>query len=63
MGFFVDLQFNTTTESSLYADRGWPFGEDAILEFTSLMSIVHRNGTNVYPYDECSGEQCLGKII
>ena len=58
MVLFVDVQYNTSRSS-----RGWPFGNQGVLEFTSLVSVIHRNGTNVFPYEECHGEQCLRKNI
>ena len=58
MVLFVDVQYNTT-----WSGRGWPFGNQGVMEFTSLVSIIHRNGTNVFPYEECHGEQCLRKTI
>ena len=58
MVLFVDVQYNTT-----WSGRGWPFGNQGVLEFTTLVSVIHRNGTNVFPYEECHGEQCLRKKI
>ena len=45
------------------AGRGWPLGEEGVLEFTTTVSIIHRNGTDVFPYEECHGADCLGSIV
>ena len=58
MIFFVDVQYNTTQSG-----RGWPFGQQGVLEFTSTVSVVHRNGTDFFPYTECHGEECRRKNI
>jgi len=58
MALFVDVQYNTTS-----AERGWPLGSPGILEFTTLASIIHLNGTDVFPYPECDGADCLGSIV
>jgi len=58
MIFFVDVQYNTTQTG-----RGWPFGNQGVLEFTSLVSIVHKNGTDVFPYNTCHGEECRSKLV
>ena len=60
MALFVDLQFSTNTT---LAGRGWPLGEEGVLEFTTTVSIIHRNGTDVFPYEECHGADCLGSIV
>ena len=57
---FVDLQFSTNTT---LAGRGWPLGAEGVLEFTTTVSIIHRNGTDVFPYEECHGADCLGSIV
>ena len=60
MAFFVDVQYNTSDSGS---DRGWPLGSQGTLEFTTTVSIVHKNGPDYFPYEECSGAECLGSIV
>ena len=57
---FLDVQFSTNTT---LAGRGWPLGAEGVLEFTTTVSIIHRNGTDVFPYEECHGADCLGSIV
>ena len=59
MAFFVDVKYN----SSSSVRGGWPFGSDGVFEFTSTVSIVHRNGTDVFPFEACQGAECLGAIV
>ena len=53
--FFVDLQFDGTTQRGL----GWPAGQDGILEFTTSISIV----PVTFPFDACEGAECLGDLV
>ena len=59
MALFVNIQYNTTTSDN----KGWPLGSEGVMEFTSLISIIHRNGTEVFPFEDCSGADCLGSIV
>lgn len=59
MAFFVDVKYNSSTNLK----GEWPYGSQGILEFTSAVSIIHRNGTDVFPFEECQGEDCLGTIV
>jgi len=53
--FFVDLQFAAPS----YKSSGWPVGEDGTLEFTTSVSVV----PDTFPFNDCSGEECLGQLV
>ena len=40
-------------------DRGYPFGEDGVFEFTSAISIV----PDTFPAEDCTGAECLGSLV
>jgi len=55
MAFFVDLQFDSTSKRI----SGWPTGEDGVLEFTTSISVV----PDIFPFPDCSGDECLGELV
>ena len=61
MAFFVDVKYNSSSIASV--KEGWPYGSQGVFEFTSAVSIIHRNGTDVFPFEACQGADCLGSIV
>jgi len=57
--FFVDLQYEKQEEASEgRGSLGWPYNNQHF-EFTTTVSII----PNTYPYPECYGDSCFGKLV
>ena len=57
--FFVDLQYEKQEEESEgRGSLGWPYNNQHF-EFTTTVSII----PNTYPYPECYGDSCFGKLV
>ena len=57
--FFVDLQYEKQEEASEgRGSLGWPYNNQHF-EFTTAVSII----PNTYPYPECYGDSCFGKLV
>ena len=53
--FFVDLEYENMESSKRL---GWPINLGHF-EFTTSVSVV----PNTYPYPECYGDSCFGKLV
>ena len=67
MAFYVNMQYNVTNDVNMQHnvtndvrdDRGWPLGQEGMMEFTTTVSVV----PDVFPYEECHGDMCLGTLV
>ena len=53
--FYVSLSFNSTSTSSYE----WPLGHEGVMDFTTTVSVV----PNDFPFPDCFGEECMGKLL
>jgi len=56
--FFIDLQFDGPKPPA-DNERGYPFGQDGVFEFTSAISIV----PDTFPAEDCTGAECMGSLV
>jgi len=54
--FFVDMLFDGPKPNN---GKDWPMGPDGTFDFTSSVSIV----PNTFPFPDCQGEGCYGKLV
>ena len=59
--FFIDVTWEQTTAAAGQGplSSGWPVLPSGVLEWTSQVSVV----PNTYPFDDCHGSGCQGKLV
>ena len=61
VAFFIDVTWEQTTAAAGQGplSSGWPVLPSGVLEWTSQVSVV----PNTYPFDDCHGSGCQGKLV
>ena len=55
LAFYVSLSFNTTTGPS----KEWPAGQVGVMDLSTTVSVV----PNTFPYQDCTGQDCLATLL
>ena len=55
LAFYVSLSFNTTTGPS----KEWPAGQVGVMDLSTTVSVV----PNTFPYQDCTGQECLATLL